>query len=135
MARSRAAAGGCVHPHAEREGGRAMSGLSFARLLALLRKEWIQVRRDAMTLRIIIAIPIMQLFLFGYAINSDPKHLPTGLLTAQHSKYERTIVAALKNSGYYDIVPLQSEAAAERGLADGSLLSVIELPPGFDAAV
>ena len=57
-----------------------MNGFSFRRLLALLRKEWIQVRRDAMTLRIIIAIPIMQLFLFGYAINSDPKNLPTGLL-------------------------------------------------------
>ncbi len=78
-----------------------MTGFSWRRLLALLRKEWIQVRRDAMTLRIIIAIPIMQLFLFGYAINSDPKNLPTGLLSAEHSEYERDIVAALKNSGYY----------------------------------
>src|ERR1700728_2714576 len=117
MARGRPAAGGCVHPHAEREGRRAVNGLSFARLLALLRKEWIQVRRDAMTLRIIIAIPIMQLFLFGYAINSDPKNLPTGLLSSDHSKYERTIVAGLKNSGYYDVRPLASEAEAEAGLA------------------
>ena len=71
-----------------------MSRFSFARLIALLRKETIQVMRDSMTLRMIIAIPIMQLFLFGYAINSDPKNLPTGLLTSEHSKYERTIVAA-----------------------------------------
>ena len=112
-----------------------MNGLSFPRLLALLRKEWIQVRRDAMTLRIIIAIPIMQLFLFGYAINSDPKNLPTGLLSSDHSKYERTIVAGLKNSGYYDVRPLASEAEAEAGLARGDLMFVIALPPGFDRAV
>jgi ABC-2 type transport system permease protein len=112
-----------------------MNNYSWRRLLALLRKEWIQVRRDAMTLRIIIAIPIMQLFLFGYAINSDPKNLPTGLLTAEHSKYERTIVAALKNSGYYNVVPLASEAEAEAGLAGGDLLFVIDIPPGFDRAV
>jgi ABC-2 type transport system permease protein len=112
-----------------------MSGFSFTRLLALLRKESIQVGRDAMTLRIIIAIPIMQLFLFGYAINADPKNLPTGLLTSDHSKYERTIVAALKNSGYYDIRPLATEAEAEAGLAGGELMFVIDIPPGFDRAV
>ena len=112
-----------------------MTGLSWRRLAALLRKEWIQVRRDAFTLRMIIAIPIMQLFLFGYAINSDPKNLPTGLLSADHSKYERTIVAALKNSGYYNVIPLSSEAEANEGLADGDYLFVIEIPPGFDRAV
>jgi len=112
-----------------------MTGLSLRRLAALLRKEWIQVRRDAMTLRIIIMIPIMQLFLFGYAINTDPKNLPTGLLSTDHSKYERTIVAALKNSGYYKVVPLSSEAEANEGLADGRFLFVIEIPPGFDRAV
>jgi ABC-2 type transport system permease protein len=112
-----------------------MTGLSFRRLVALLRKEWIQVRRDAMTLRIIIAIPIMQLFLFGYAINSDPKNLPTGILSAEHTEYERDIVAALKNSGYYKIVPLSSEAEANESIADGDLLFVIEIPPGFDRAV
>jgi ABC-type multidrug transport system permease subunit len=112
-----------------------MSGYSFGRFIAMLRKEWIQVRRDAMTLRIIIAIPIMQLFLFGYAINSDPKNLPTGLLSSDHSKYERTIAAAMKNSGYYDIIPLASEAEAEAGLANGDLLFVIDIPPGFDRAV
>ena len=77
-----------------------MSAFSFPRLYALLRKETIQVLRDAMTLRMILAIPIMQLFLFGYAINSDPKHLPTGLLGLEDSKYVRTITASLNNSGY-----------------------------------
>jgi ABC-2 type transport system permease protein len=112
-----------------------MTRFSFKRLFALLRKESIQVRRDAMTLRIIIAIPIMQVFLFGYAINADPKNLPTGLLSSEHSKYERTIVAALTNSGYYDIRPLAREAEAEAGLAGGELLFVINIPPGFDRAV
>ena len=81
-----------------------MNRFSVGRFLAVLRKESIQVRRDPMTLRLIIALPIMQLFLFGYAINTDPKHLPTGLLAADHSPYERAIVAALRNTGYYNIV-------------------------------
>ncbi len=109
--------------------------LSFKRLYALLRKEWIQVMRDALTLRFIIAVPIMQLFLFGYAINTNPQHLPTGLLSVEHSKYERTIIAALRNSGYYDIRMLASEAEAERELAQGELLFVIAFPPNFDRAV
>jgi len=108
---------------------------SFARLAALLRKESIQVIRDAMTLRMIIAIPIMQLFLFGYAINSDPKHLPAGLLSIDDSKYARTIAAALTNSGYYDFRLLRSEREADDGLARGDLIFVVEIPPGFDRAV
>jgi len=112
-----------------------MNGFSFRRFVAVLRKEWIQVRRDPFTLRMIIVLPVMQLFLFGYAINADPKHLPTGLLAVDHSKYERTLVAALKNTGYYDIRPLASEAEAERGLADGELLFVINIPPNFDRSV
>src|SRR5216684_2091561 len=109
--------------------------LSFKRLYALLRKEWIQVTRDALTLRFIIAVPIMQLFLFGYAINTNPQHLPTGLLSVEHSKYERTIIAALRNSGYYDIRMLASEAEAERALAQGDVTFVIAFPPNFDRAV
>ena len=112
-----------------------MNGFSFARLVALLRKESIEILRDAMTLRIIIAIPLMQLFLFGFAINSDPKHLPAGLLSIDDSKYTRTIAAALNNSGYYDIRVLRSEAEAEAGLARGDLMFVIEMPPNFDRAV
>jgi ABC-2 type transport system permease protein len=112
-----------------------MSEFSWPRFMAVLRKEWIQVRRDPFTLRMIIALPVMQLFLFGYAINADPKHLPTGLLSADNSKYERTILAALKNTGYYDIRPLTSEAEAEKGLADGELLFVINIPPNFSRSV
>jgi len=108
---------------------------SFARVYALLRKESIEILRDSMTLRIIIAIPLMQLFLFGYAINSDPKHLPAGLLSIDESKYARTIAAALKNSGYYEIRMLRSEAEANAGLESGELLFVIQVPPNFDRMV
>ena len=90
-----------------------MNAFSFARLIALLRKESIQILRDTMTLRIIIVIPIMQLFLFGYAINSDPKHLPAGLLSIEDSKYTRTIAAALDNSGYYDIRVIRQRGRGE----------------------
>src|SRR5262244_1792212 len=112
-----------------------MNGFSFGRFLAVLHKEWIQVRRDPMTLRLLIALPIMQLFLFGYAINTDPKHLPTGLLSPDHSSCERRIVAALHNAGYYDIRLLASEDAAEHALAEGEVLFVINIPPNFERSV
>jgi len=112
-----------------------MSAFSFKRFRALLRKEWIQVRRDPMTLRLIIVLPVMQLVLFGFAINMNPKNLPTGLLMAQPSKYERTVIAALRNTGYFDIRLLSSEAEAEKGLAQGKLLFVVNAPADFDRAV
>lgn len=112
-----------------------MRAFSFKRFAALLRKEWLQILRDPITLRFIIALPIMQLFLFGYAINANPKNLPTGLLSVEHSKYERTIAAALRNTGYYDIAILSSETEAERALARGDLLFVINIPPNFDRSV
>jgi ABC-2 type transport system permease protein len=112
-----------------------MNGFSFRRLTALLRKEWIQVRRDPMTLRLIIALPIMQLFLFGYAINTNPKHLPTGLLLGEPSKYERTIVTALQNTGYYDVKLFTSEAQAEQAIAKGDALFVVNFPANFDRSV
>ena len=69
-----------------------------------------------MTLRIIILIPIMQLFLFGYAINSDPKHLPAGILSIEESKYTRTIAAALDGTGYYDLHVIRSRRRRKRDL-------------------
>ena len=112
-----------------------MNQFSWARFLAVLHKEWIQIRRDPMTLRLIIALPVMQLFLFGYAINTDPKHLPTGLLSSEHSQYVRTIVAALRNTGYYDIRLFASEDEAERALAEGEVLFVVNIPPNFERSV
>ena len=108
---------------------------SFRRFLAVLRKEWTQMRRDPMTLRLIIVLPLMQLFLFGYAINSDPKHLPTGLLSADHSQYERTLVEALRNTGYYDFIEMKSEEEAEQALARGDVIFVLNIPPNFGRSI
>jgi ABC transporter DrrB family efflux protein len=112
-----------------------MTGFSINRMRSLLRKEWIQVRRDPMTLRMIIVLPVLQLFLFGFAIDTNPRHLPTGLLMAEPSKYERTLVSALENTSYYDITLLTSEAASEKALAEGDVLFVINIPANFDRSV
>ncbi|HUN42023.1 MAG TPA: ABC transporter permease [Acetobacteraceae bacterium] len=112
-----------------------MKGFSWARLEAMLRKEWQQMRRDPMTIGLTVMLPLLQLFLFGFAINTNPHHLPTGLLSASHSEYERSIVTALQNTGYFDIHTFQTEHQADEALARGDVLFVLEIPPGFARAV
>jgi ABC-2 type transport system permease protein len=77
---------------------------SFARLAAILIKEFIQMRRDRSTFAVMVGVPVMQMLVFGFAINTDPKHLPTAIHIADDSVYARSIEAALGNSGYFDIV-------------------------------
>ncbi len=74
---------------------------SPARLWAIVAKEFIQMRRDRLTFGMMIGIPLLQLLLFGFAINSDPKHLPTAVLLADHDPIGRTLLQALKASGYF----------------------------------
>jgi ABC-2 type transport system permease protein len=112
-----------------------MTRFSFARFLAVLRKEWLQMRRDPATIGLTVALPLLQLFLFGYAINANPHHLKTGLLSADHSMYERTLTAALQNTGYFDIRPMRSEREAEQALARGDVMFVLNIPPDFSRRV
>jgi ABC-2 type transport system permease protein len=112
-----------------------MNRFSLVRLLAMLRKEWVQMRRDRATVGLTVALPLIQLFLFGYAINANPRHLPTGLIAAEHSTYERTLVAALQNTRYFDIRPFDSEEAAEQALARGDVLFVLNIPPDFSRRI
>jgi ABC-2 type transport system permease protein len=112
-----------------------MNGFSFVRLLAMLRKEWVQMRRDRATVGLTVMLPLIQLFLFGYAINANPRHLPTGLITAEHSTYERTLVAALQNTRYFDVEPFATEAAAEEALRRGDVMFVLNIPPDFSRRV
>jgi ABC-type multidrug transport system permease subunit len=112
-----------------------MTDFSFARFIAMLRKEWLQMRRDRMTIGMTVMLPLLQLFLFGTAINSNPHNLPTGLLSADHSVYERTLVTALQNTGYFDVRDFSTEQQADRALAEGDVLFVLEIPPGFARAV
>ncbi|NOT42412.1 MAG: ABC transporter permease [Alphaproteobacteria bacterium] len=109
-----------------------MLGVSFARIGAVFLKELIQMRRDRLTFGMIIGIPVLQLVLFGFAINSDPKHLPTAVNVQDPSVYSRTLVRALENSGYFrvtNIVKGEREGAAL--LASGSVAFVVTVPPEF----
>ena len=109
-----------------------MSGFSFTRFWAILTKEFVQMRRDRLTFAMMIGVPILQLVLFGFAINSDPKALPTAILVADNSDYARTLIRAIENSGYFRIVrDLVSESEAERALALGNVQFVITIPENF----
>ncbi len=105
---------------------------SFARFWAVLTKEFVQMRRDRLTFAMMVGVPIMQLILFGFAINSDPKSLPTAVLAADNSIYARTLVRAIENSGYFRVVRnLSSEAEADRALAMGTVQFVVTIPENF----
>jgi ABC-2 type transport system permease protein len=105
---------------------------SWARFWAVLLKEFVQMRRDRLTFAMMVGIPILQLILFGFAINADPKALPTAVLVADHSVFARTFVSALENSGYFRIVRnLSTEAEADRALAEGEVQFVLTIPEGF----
>jgi ABC-2 type transport system permease protein len=105
---------------------------SAARWWSVVRKEFLQLRRDRITFAMIVGIPIMQLTLFGYAINSDPKHLLTGLLVQDHTEFTRTFVAGMTASNYFDVVEqLPNEEAARTALARGKLQFVLTIPPEF----
>lgn len=107
-------------------------GISLARFWAVLTKEFVQMRRDRLTFAMMIGVPIMQLVLFGFAINSDPKGLPTAVLAADNTIYARTLVRAMENSGYFHVVQeVATEAAAERAIARGTVQFVVTIPENF----
>ena len=112
-----------------------MTGFSWVRFVAMLRKETLEMRRDRATVAMTVALPLMQLFLFGFAINTNPRHLPTAFLSADHSIYERNIAAALANTGYFDLRLYDSEAAVDEALARGDVLFALRIPPDFSRAV
>ena len=90
------------------------------------------MRRDRITFAMMVGIPMVQLILFGYAINSNPKHLPTAVYTADNSPFSRTIVWALRNSSYFDIVSEpKNEADIQRLLAEGRIQFAVEIPVDF----
>lgn len=105
---------------------------SFKRIAAILVKEVIQLRRDRLTFAMIVGIPVIQLLLFGFAINSDPKHLPAAVAISDPGTFSNSVVAALANSGYYDIrLATNSPAEARRMLAEGEVSFVVEIPANF----
>jgi len=105
---------------------------SFSRWLGIVGKEFIQLKRDRLTFGMIVGIPVVQLVLFGFAINSDPKRLPTALLVADRSEFSRSILAALQNSSYFDFIgEAKDEDDADRMLAVGKAQFVVSIPADF----
>jgi ABC-2 type transport system permease protein len=103
---------------------------------AMLIKEFIQLSRDRLSFGMIIMVPLMQLLLFGYAINTTPRNLPTAVLLQENTDVGRSILAALRNTKYFKIThQLDDEAAFDRVLASGEVLFAIEIPAGFERAV
>ncbi len=108
------------------------SGFSAQRLVAMIVKEFTQMRRDKLTFAMMLGIPVIQLLLFGYAINSDPRHLPAAVLMADHGPQARTILHALQNSTYYDFVrEVKTEREGRDLLARGQVQFVINIPQNF----
>lgn len=108
------------------------SRFSLARIAAILAKEFIQMRRDRLTFAMIVGVPILQLLLFGFAINNDPKHLPAAVAISDPGVFSDSIVAALANSGYYEIkLATNSPTEAKRMLAEGKVAFVVEIPANF----
>jgi ABC-2 type transport system permease protein len=111
---------------------RFSSLFSFSRWLAIVQKEFIQLKRDRLTFGMIVGVPVLQLLLFGFAINSDPKHLPTAIIDHDRSEFSRSIATAMGNSGYFDFQrELLDEHTAERALAEGRVQFVVNIPGDF----
>jgi ABC-2 type transport system permease protein len=105
---------------------------SFARFVAIALKEFVQMRRDRLTFAMIVGVPILQLVLFGYAINTDPKSLPTAVVSSDASEFSRSLVRAFENTGYFRVVATPaSEAEADRLLDAGDVQFAVVIPPDF----
>jgi ABC-2 type transport system permease protein len=112
------------------------ASFSFARVAAIIIKEFQQMLRERLTFAMAIGVPVMQLVLFGYAINNDPKGLPTALVAYDNGPLARSLVAAIQNTGYFHIVAQPAtEAQAERLLETGEVQFLLAIPPDFSKRV
>jgi ABC-2 type transport system permease protein len=105
---------------------------SLERFWAIVVKEFIQMRRDRVTFGMMIGIPLLQLVLFGYAINADPRHLPTAVVLADNGPQGRTLLYAIQNSTYFDLVrQVKTEKEARKALARNEVQFVVNIPENF----
>ena len=113
-----------------------MKAFSWQRLLAIFIKEFQQMLRDRLTFAMAIGVPIMQLVLFGYAINTDPKGLPTAVVSADSGPLARSLSAALQNTGYFKVIHTgTSEREAEALIEDGDAQFMVVIPNDFTQRV
>jgi ABC-2 type transport system permease protein len=111
-------------------------GLSWTRILAVMSKEFVQLTRDRLTYAMILAMPIVQLLLFGYAINSDPRHMPMAVYVQDNGAYSRSILGALERSGYFEITEVAASAAQlDEALERGRVQFALTIPPDFTRRV
>jgi ABC-2 type transport system permease protein len=112
-----------------------MNGVfSLGRFAAVFMKEFVQMRRDRITFGMMIGVPMMQLVLFGYAINSDPKHLPAALIMGEDSTFARSIVSAIEQTDYFRLAPAPvTEREADWMLKTGEIQFAISIPAHFSA--
>ena len=116
-------------------GGQSQS-FSLDRMTAVLVKEFIQLTRDRITYALILAVPVIQMLLFGYAINTDPRHLPTAILVQENSVFARSVVSAMANSSYFDIVrTARSPAELEALVRTGEVQFAVTIPGDFTRRV
>jgi len=107
-------------------------GSRWARFVALMAKEFIQMRRDRMTFAMMLGIPILQLILFGFAINNDPKGLPAAIYTEEDTHLTRAILSGFTVSQYYQFdYQVADMHSAERLIKKGDVAFVISIPAGF----
>ncbi len=115
---------------------RARVGGALSRFWAMLVKEVLQLRRDRVTLGTMVTMPLMQLLLFGYAINTTPRHLPTAVLLQESSDVGRSILASLRNSDYFDVRRvLATDDEFDHALQSGEVLFVVEIPANFERSL
>ena len=113
-----------------------MNGFSLQRVYAVLVKEFRQLVRDRLTFAVMLGIPILQMVLFGYAINFQPRHLPTAVLAQEDSRFARAIVAALKNSNYFEFVgQARSPAELDEMVRRGQAQFAVTIPGDFTRRV
>ena len=106
--------------------------MSWSRFVAIVLKEFRQIRRDRLTFAMMVGVPIIQLVLFGFAINTDPKRLPMAVVIAEHSEFSRSLIAGLENSGYFKVSRrVGGDAEGNRLLARGDVQFVLVVPADF----
>src|SRR5205807_2404592 len=106
------------------------------RSYAMLVKEFIQLRRDRVSFAMIVMLPVMQLVLFGFAINTTPRHLPTAVLLQEDSDLARSILKAIENTAYFRFTrEVHDVAEFDDLLKSGKVLFGVEIPRGFERAV
>jgi ABC-2 type transport system permease protein len=125
------------HPRPQEEPQAESRAHGFLRRTwAMIFKEFLQLRRDRITFATMITVPLMQLLLFGYAINTVPRDLPTAVLLQENSDVGRSILAAIRNTKYFKVVrQLRDEADLDHALASGEVLFAIEIPANFERAL